>query len=258
MKDEKIVNAEQPSVEETVSTEAQTLPEGEVAPPQFLTKEQVLELMTEERERIKQSSRDIAKAEIVGAQRRATDSERRAKFAEDSLARVRGRYGELDPEARQVLETEDLRARVQAFEGRQQRDAIERQQAESAQSLNQALLDHLSDLGIDPKDERIDWGHDATSLPEGLRRFNKSVAKIAKEDVKDASKRAEQDAKDKLAQERKEAGLDSADTGIPAGVSKGIPTHMEAFRKWVKGLSTEEYQAKKGDIQDMLDRGQIK
>jgi len=256
MGDDQIVDAGTVSPESgTVSPEAGTSLEGEPQPqPQPLTREDVARMIAEQTEVAKreiQSAKDKARAEIVEAQRRAG-------FAESSLARVRGKFEELDPEARQVLENEDLRARVQFFEQRQQQEAIERQRAEYTQSLNQALLGHLSDLGIDPKDERIDWAHDATNLPDGLKRFNKSLAKIAKEGVQATEQKTKQDATDKLAHERKEAGLDSTDTGVPVGVSKGIPTHMDAFRKWVKGLSTEEYAAKQKDIEEMLEKKQIR
>jgi len=249
MADDQIVNEELVSETEPVSPEAELQPQG-----QPLTREDVTRMIAEQTEVAKreiQSAKDRARAEIAEAYRGR-------RFAEDSLGRVRGRYGELDPEGRQVLENEDLRAENLAFRQRQQQEAIERQQSEYTQALSQTLLDHLSDMGINPKDARVDWGHDATNLAEGLRRFNKSVAKIAKEDAQTAEQKAKQDAKDKLAQERKEAGLDSSDTGIPVGVSKGIPTNMVGFRKWVKNLSTEEYAAKQKDIEEMLDKGQIR
>jgi len=244
MADDQIVDEELISTEEPVSTEV--VPE--VKPQeQSLTKEDVTRMIAEQTEVAKreiQSAKDKAKAEVDSAQRRA-------RFAEDSLGRVRGRYENLDPEARQALEVEDLRAENLAFKQRDQQGIIERQRAEEEQSLVQALMEHLSDMGIDPNDKRIDWAIGATTRSEGLRKFNKSMAQITKEDVSTNAQKVIQDAKDKLAQERKEAGLDSTDEGTLSGVS-GKKTFTQAQ------ISDRKFwEANKEDILKAQEDGRI-
>jgi len=222
MADDQIVNEELTSTEETVSPEAEPKPQEQ--PFSDAQTSAIQQLIAEQTGQAKEAGR----REMQGIKdREIADAQRRARSAEDAAARVRGRYENLDPDARQALENEDLRAENLAFKQREQQGLFESQRATEEQALVQALMEHLSDMGIDPKDTRIDWAQEATTRAEGLRKFNKSVAQIAKEDASANAKEAEQDAKDKLAQERKEAGLDSTDTGTLPGVS-GKRTYTQA------------------------------
>ena len=247
MPDEPIVNVDEVS-EET------PLPEVETPQPQPLTAEQesrVAQLVTEQLEAAKETGR----REMQGKKdREVADAQRRTRYAEDSLGRVRGRYSELEPEARQTLENEDLRGELNFYRTRDAQEAQERQAITFTQTLNASLLAHLEDLGIDPHDKRIDWANDATDFVQGQSRFNKSVAKIVKED----KSKVHREADEKLAKERKEQGLDSVDTSVPVAVSKGIPTDLTKFREWISGLPQGEYEKLKPDIDKMMAENKIK
>lgn len=225
MADDQIVNEELTSTEETVSPETEK--ESQEQPFTDAQKSAIQQLMADQSGLAKEAGR----REMQGIKdREIADAQRRARSAEDSLGRVRGRYENLDPEARQALEMEDLRADNLVLRQREQQGVIESQRVVEEQALVQALLEHLSDMGIDPKDTRIDWAQEATTRSEGLKKFNKSVSLIVKEDASKNTKKAEQDAKDKLAQERKEAGLDSTDAGVTGGVDSSSDTKfMEKF-----------------------------
>ena len=209
MADDQIVeNTDVPSAET-----GDAPPEAETPQPQPLSEAQearVAQLVAEQMEAAKETGR----REMQGKKdREVADAQRRARFAEDSLGRVRGKYSELDPEARQTLQNEDLQAEVNFYRTREAQESQERQATAFTQTLNASLLAHLEDLGIDSHDKRIDWANDATDFVQGQTRFNKSVAKIVKEDKSKVHK----DADEKLAKERKEQGLDSVDTSIPVG-----------------------------------------
>ena len=197
MVDDQIVEQEQASTGDA-STEEQTQDKTEEKPqPQYLTKDDLESVLSSFGERIKQSTRDITKTEIA-----------RSRPSEDPMTRIRNKYPDLEPDAQSILARELSEAHRQ------------RQEEESAKQFNQTLLDQLTDLGIDPKDERVDWGKDASSFNEGFGRFLKSVNKISKADIQAAKDRAKQEASEILSKERKEAGLDSVDTSIPVGISK--------------------------------------
>ena len=197
MADDQIVNPEQVSQVEPVSPEVESTETKEQPQPQYLTKDDLDNALSSFGERIKQSTRDITKAEIA-----------RNVPSVDPMSRIRNKYPDLEPDAQSILAKELSEAHRQ------------RQEEESAKQFNQTLLDQLTDLGIDPKDERVDWGKDASSFNEGFGRFLKSVNKIGKADIQAAKERAKQEANEKLQQERKEAGLDSVETSIPVGISK--------------------------------------
>lgn len=229
-------------VQPDVVPEGTPLPEVETPQPQPLSEAQearVAQLVAEQMEAAKETGR----REMQGKKdKEVAEAQRRARFAEDSLGRVRGRYSDLDPEARQTLESEDLQGEVNFYRTRDAQEAQARQAMEFTQVLNASLLAHLDDLGIDPKDKRIDWANDATDFIQGQSRFNKSVAKIVKEDTTTAKSKAQTEAAEKLAKERKEQGLDSVDTSIPVGKTGTLTAEM------VKKMSPEQRSARAEEI----------
>ena len=196
MPDDQIVNQEQVSQTEPVSPEAETTETKEQPQPQYLTKDDLENALTSFGERIKQSTRDITKSEIA-----------KNVPSVDPMSRIRNKYPDMDPDAARILESELSGVYRQ------------KQEEESKAQFHQVLYEQLSDLGIDPKDERVDWGEGAGAFNEAFSRFNKSVNKIVKADIQAAREKAKQEADEKLQKERKDAGLDSVETAIPVGIS---------------------------------------
>jgi len=224
MADDPIVNQEQVSQTEPVSTEAETTEQPQ---PQYLTKDDLENALTSFGERIKQSTRDITKSEIA-----------KNVPSVDPMSRIRNKYPDMDPDAARILESELSGVYRQ------------KQEEESKAQFHQVLYEQLSDLGIDPKDERVDWGEGAGAFNEAFSRFNKSVNKIVKADIQAAREKAKQEADEKLQKERKDAGLDSVETTIPVGIStKTFTTEQISDRKF--------WEAHKDEILKAQEEGRI-
>jgi len=257
-----IVTQEQTSIEGDVSEVGEKPAEGDAVkqtPPQPFTPEQEAKL-AEMLHKATEGGMEQGRREMQGRKdREVVDAQRRAKYFEDTLSRMRGTYDNLEPEVRQTLENEELKGKVGYFEGREAENTRRQQLESQARALNESLIGHLNDLDIDASDKRVDWANDEADYAKGLARFNKSVSKILKENIANAKKQFEAEAKEKLAQERKEQGIDEVPTDIAVGATrKGIPTNKDAFRKWVAGLTDAEYKAKEPEINRMLSEGIIK
>ena len=208
MVDDQIVNEGEVSTEGTASTEE--TPEQE----QPLTREQVQQLIAEQTE----IAKEIGRREMQGIKdREVAEAQRRARGAEGTLARVRSQYGNLDPEVRQTLETEELRARVGHYQSQEADDALYQQAMATVNVFEGNLAQFITDMGIDPNDKRINWGdRNSMNLAQRQDIVLKSVTKIHKENTKTAEGKRSQDSKDMEARLRKDLGLDSVDTSASA------------------------------------------
>ena len=66
---------------------------------------------------------------------------------------------------------------------------------------------------------------------------------------------------EEIAKELPKKGEDKtlkADSGKTIGGSGGIPTNMEAFKKWIADMSQEEYEKRKPEIDEARSSGKIK
>ncbi len=247
--DEKDIQTEQ------VSTETAS-PSGDTQ-EKPLTREEILSLISQATETAKreiQSVKDKARNEVEVAQRRARSSE-------GALEAIKGSYADLEPEVQATLRLRELEAKDRLYS---QRDGMEMQRLQQErfdQSFVSQLSQTITDLGIDPNDSRIDWGQEFRNQGDYLKaqdKILKSVTKIQKENSKVVEEKKSTEIKDLEAKLRKDLGLDEVPTSTPTGASKGIPTDMAKFKKWVNTLPIKEYQEKKKDIDDMLSKGLIK
>lgn len=200
---------------------------SEEKPPeeQPLTREEVLRLVAEGTERAKEAGRremQRLKDREVG------QALNRAKFAEDTLANMQAGFSELDPQA---AETARLRGVERYYQGEDQRQQIEQQIEVAKQAFYGSMTKSLEEMGVDVKDERIDWGTDAPDPATAQHRILSSVGKIQRESAKTKDIENEQWKKDTLVALRREMGLDSPDTTTPTGVG----TDAEFVKKFGAG-----------------------
>jgi len=234
---EENVQAEQTSVGEAVSTEVKPEVEPKVEPQtQPLTEERLQQILTQEREKIRQSSRDIAKAEVEQANRRA-------KLAEAELSTIKSSFNNLDEDTRKEMELATLKGRDQQYQSLIQEDEQRKGSEAYRAKLQGSLTEHLEGLGIDPNDKRIDWAENEADFLAGRSKFDASVAKIIKENQSEAEKKMKDDFTQLEAKLRKDLGLDSVDTSASSGVPA---SDDEAFRK---KMADPDYAATKEDLE---------
>jgi hypothetical protein len=216
--------------EEPTSTEEQ-VPQGEEekAPPEPSVDEKIAAMIqtakdevakeiakvTESARREIQSAKDKSRAEVEAAQRKA-------KTAEISAGAAQKYLRENDPEAAEKLELTMLRAKDENRQVSDEEAAIKVQQEAYTKALQDSLNSHLTDLGIDLNDPRIDWAKDASDFVSGRTRFDVSVAKIIKENMQTAQSGLEKrlsELEKKAKEEDTEAN--SVETGTSGGVPKG-------------------------------------
>jgi len=217
---------------ETESTETGTQETEEKAQPQFLTREEVQQMLAEERERIKQSSRDIARREI-GTARRGQ------KFAEDTLAGYDTGLGQLDPEQAQSIKAQ---AELAAYRRKEAEDAQRQQMATFDKSFHDNITQFITSAGLDPTDKRIDWAEDVQGdYLTKQQRILASVSKAQKEDASSKEEKKKQEAEDVKAKEREE--IDSVDTSASGGAGTKDWRKLSAADQIKAGL--KEGQQKK-------------
>lgn len=236
-KDKKGVQSEEVS-QETKSTEAETettqTETQEQTTPQFLTREEVQQMLTEERDKIKQSSRDISRKEIE-------DAQRRVGLAEDTLAGYDKGLGQLDPEQAELIR---LRAESTAHRRGDAEEARRQQMTVFDKSFTANMNQFITSAGLDPNDKRIDWAEDVTTgdYLAKQQRILASVTKIQKDEAKVADDRRSQEFKDMEDRLRKDLGFDSVDTSTSAGVGGTLTAEQ------VKRMSPKERADRASEI----------
>lgn len=227
-----VQNQEPVSPKEPVSTDSGTSQDGvtqQTPPPEDVVKDaeaKMTELIqqkvaeeikkaTETSRREIQSAKDKARAEVDSAMRRA-------KLAEGTLDATRRQLQGLDPDVAKDVEIAELRAREQGRATIEQEQEQGKLQAEFHQRFQSGLSQFITALGIDPKDERIDWATDAPDYLEAQNRVLDSVSKIQKENIQTLEKGLNDRLKaieDKVKQSDTEAN--SVDTTTSGGVAAG-------------------------------------
>ena len=211
------VPVEEPKQEEEVSTENDTTAST------ALTETRVQELIAEATARAVAEAKEAGKRELQSAQDRnkaeLARAERRARVAETAITGTRQRMAELDPDAAKELELAEYRAREAGRMTADQEAELERQQTEFHTGFISQQTKFMTDIGVDPKDSRIDWADDAANYLEAMARIQTSVAQIQKENVQTMQSSLEQRLKDLEAKVTAEAiEANSVDTTTSSGV----------------------------------------
>lgn len=223
---------------------------GEIPPKELSQDEKIAELVRQQVQAEIARQTELSKREIQSAKDKARkeveEARRRAMSAEGVLTSTRTQLRESDPEIATNLELAELRAR-DAVRARQEQEETLQRQREEFNAQFRGNLENLADsLGIDKKDPGLDWGEDAPNYLEAMKRFNASAVAIRKaKDVK-----AEKEMEDRItAKLRKDLDIDkteanSVSASMSSGISTsgGMPTDIEAFRKWIADLPQAEYE----------------
>lgn len=222
MDDEKSVQAEDVS-KETPSTEAESPTEQPFTEAQ---EAKLQEMVAGAAELARKSGYEQGSREMQGTKDREVASQsRRAQDAEGALQAYKRQIGELDPDKAKDLRLSELEARDRQSTQRQYDEEVRVQYEKTLSDFNAATTDMLTGLGIDPSDKRIEWGEPSESLTAKYQRISKKAIEILNADSDKKSEKEKQKAEDLVAQERKEQGLDSPDTGTGSTVpSMTMPT----------------------------------
>jgi hypothetical protein len=173
-----------------------------------------------------QSVKDKARFEVESAKRRAD-----AKDA--ALKAARQRVAQTSPDVAKDIELEDYKSELAAQKAMEQ----ERETAKNTTSFHDQFVtgieESLLEMGVDPKDKRLDWASDAENYLVAQKRILKSASKIAKENLEADKKAQEKALEDRLKAEtyklRKELGLDSVDSSAPSGTVSSDEQFLKDF-----------------------------
>lgn len=174
------VQEEQTSTEETASKETTETKAVEAQPA--LTKEEVQQMIAEATGRAVTEAKEAGKRELQSAQDRnkaeLARMERRATTAEGTLAAARTQAQSIDPEVAKEMELAELRAREQARVAGEQEDRLTQAQEAQVRATRESIDSFLTELKIDLKDPRLNWGNEQDNMVSGRAKLDASVAKI--------------------------------------------------------------------------------
>jgi len=235
--------ADDPIVAENVSSE--TSLEDKPSPAPQLTEEQearITQLVQEKVDLATRTATESARREIQSvkdkARREVEDLQSRERLAQTRLTGVQSSLGDIDPEVRDRINNADLRAQNQILRQEEDRRARMQQQEQFDTSFKGSIAQHISGLGLDPSDSRIDWAEDTTGdYLAKQQRILASVAKIQTEERKKQTPDVEQLTRDIEASVRKSMGLDSPTVDTPAVMKKSFK-EMSPEEKIMQGLKS--------------------
>ena len=203
-----------------VGAESTGLPEGETQ-PQPLTEEILTQRVDEAVAKALAGQTDAAKREIQSVKDKSKaeveSASRRAKTSEQTLTNMKGALKDADPDTLKELELAELRSAVTGYQGSEQEEFVRQKAAEFESKFQGSVTQHITELGIDPSDKRIDWGENAKDYLEKRVRIDASIRTIVKQSATDAETALAKTLKDEMSKMRKELGLDSVDTANPVG-----------------------------------------
>ena len=236
-----VQNTEQVSEEEQVSPPTETIvepsPEEKIATLIERKVAEELAKVTESSRREIQSAKDKATAEVEAAHRRA-------KFAEDTITKTRAHMQDVDPDVAKEMELSELRAREQGRLTMEQEEAARRQQEEFRGQFFSGLTQFVTGLGVDPKDQRIDWAENSKDYLEAQRRVLDSVMKIQKantQTLQDGFNKRLKDLEAKFGQVNEEVNSVSTTT------SQGVVAGSDA--EFVKKFGSGELEMTKANVE---------
>uniref|UniRef100_A0A6M3IUI6 Uncharacterized protein n=1 Tax=viral metagenome TaxID=1070528 RepID=A0A6M3IUI6_9ZZZZ len=192
------------------------VPEGTTEQPSETVEQQVARLVAEKTNEITRKFQSEKDREIAKSQREVADAQRRAQQYQNILSSSKQALGELDPEMAVKVRLAELEAKERLGASFEQQEIQRRKFEETQNAFTQNLRMFIESDGLDPNDKRLDWGTSSEPLLTRQQKVLASVSKIHKDDAKTVDDRI----KDRIAEERKEKGLDSVDVAQGAASSK--------------------------------------
>lgn len=183
----------------------------------------------------------IADRDIREHKKRADRATGQARDARANVSAMRTAYRSAGAGG-QAVRTADQDFRDTQFAQQEQEEVQKEQLEKFTEDFETNSRELIEQFGIDPKDERIDWGEDSSDFLQRQKRILSSVAKINAGNQSAFKEKLEERLEDMNRQNRKDQGLDSADDSIPTG-SKRLPTAEAigkmSYTEWVKAGKPE-------------------
>jgi len=240
------------------STKELVQPAGEVAPTttkpsetQPLTAEAIQKMVEEATAKAVAQAKDIGRRELQSEQDRnkaaLLKAQREAGLAQNTLRTTRARMQSIDPKLAEEMELAELRSKDFAYQQAEQEEALIKQQTEFHNQFQSGLTQFVTNLGLDPKDTRIDWAGDAPNYLAAQQRVLDSVAKIQKENMQTMQSGLEK----RLKEIEAKVGKVSTDANIEANsvnttTSQGVVAGSDA--EFVKKFGTGELPMTKANV----------
>jgi len=232
--------------EETTGLQEGAVPEGttsveETPQEQPLTKESVAQMVAEQTEAIKRSFQSEKDRAIAQSQREAAD---RVRAAEERVSQL---MQQVEPGVISDLQAADAARELQEYKRREKAQQWDKEFRDLANTV-------LENAGVAVEDKRIDWGEETETYEKRLKKIATSIKPIREGEVKSLEARLLQQVKDQIAQERKEAGWDSA--GPSSGGSSGFPFPLT--NEAIGNLTYDEWKPWKDKLDEAERKGLIK
>lgn len=180
-----VVQTERTSTEESTQETSTEESQDNVLAPE--AEERVQKMIAEATAKAVAEAKEVGRRELQAQQDRNREemrkAERRAQVAESRAKGARTSLVDLDPELSEKLELAELKAERDALTKASQEEEVIRQQAAFHTAFIEQQSKFIEDLGLDPKDSRIDWADDAPNYIEAMGRIQTSLAKIQKENI---------------------------------------------------------------------------
>ena len=201
--------------------------------------------ITEGIERAKQSARDTARFEVESLQKRVAQSN---VYSEAAIRQLE----QHDPDGALKLRQAKFNAEVNQRQMSEQEQQQQTAHVEFVNNFYREETEAVVELGIDPKDNRIDWGVDAATPTEAHKRILKSTVAIMKERAK-----VEKATRDETSS--REANSVVTEVPVATRNTSGIPTDLAKFREWLGKIPQEEYETTyAAKVNEMRRQGKFK
>ena len=226
MDGQEVVQQEQVS-QEPVSTTTKTPEKVEVkVEPQPLTEQKVADMIAEATAKAVREAKELGKRELQSQQDRNKAElarlERRAQLSEGQSSAALTHLRSTNPEVAKEFELAQLRAERDGRTTLEQEEGLAKQQAEFHEKFHTNLNQFITNLGVDPKDKRIDWAEDSQDYLEAQQRILASAAVIQKENIQTIQSSLETRLKALEAKAREETNeANSVETTTSQGVVAG-------------------------------------
>jgi len=225
-------------VQEVPSGEAEQQPAASETKPEQVGQAEILKRLDsyEKQLRTFQSEKDRAVANESAALKQLAEETRKRKAAEATVKGLSSEYGD-DPDFTGRLDSVQTRSKLQTYEEREAEERKQRELAEAQRKFVADLAADISDLGVDPKDDRLTEAAKGARDNRDLRsRLMKEALKIAKGEATGGKVKKDPEIErleTELANLKKAVGVGSDAFSSPSGIAGS--SDADFLNKWNSG-----------------------
>ncbi len=169
---------------DAVSTETESTTEAKAEVKQPSIDEITGKLTSQMDERINKLAESFRREMQSAKDKSIAEVERARRQAEEHFTNAMRTVVGDDPDLQTKAQLAQYQARERLSQQKTYEDMSHRQQEEFDKNFKDANSQFVTDLGINPEDKRIDWGDGEGNYLERMKRIQKSVAQITKEQKK--------------------------------------------------------------------------